>query len=80
MSYHAIQWTGSAFTATKCGAPTWSGEGLSTTNRARVTCADCLALLAPEPVEQTMPAPAKVMRKKADIAKPQTGFNFGGAL
>jgi hypothetical protein len=79
MSYHAIQWTGTQFTATICGAPTWSGEGLSTTNRARVSCADCLAFLAPivapEPVE-----PAKVTRKKTDVAKPQSGFNFGGTL
>lgn len=69
---HAIRWTVSAFTETRCGAKTWSGEGLSTNNRARVTCADCLALLKPV---ATVIVPEPIARKVAA----QSGFEFGGA-
>ena len=67
-TYHAIRWTGTQFTATRCGAKTWSGDGLSTTNPARVTCAACLALLTPVAVVEPMPVvPTSVAAKKARV-------------
>ena len=66
-TYHARRWTGTRFTATACGAPSYVDYG--TTNTAKANCADCLALIAP------VIAPEPIERK----ADPQSGFNFGGA-
>lgn len=92
ITYHLIKWQGNRFSATGCGANTWDGDGLSTDNPARVTCAACLAVIAlvakPEPItyveHQPKPAQAKALRKKSrdlgTAAKAQDGFDFGGAL
>ena len=44
-TYHARRWTGTRFTATACGAPSFVDYG--TTQRDRVNCRACLALLEP---------------------------------
>ena len=75
MICHARRWTGTRFTATACGAPSFVDYG--TTNPANVSCSACLALLepviAPEPVMRAEPVTKK---RKANEPKPQTGFEF----
>lgn len=94
LTYHAVEWENKDWTKTWCGLDTFEA-GASTTNRDRVTCADCLALLkpeavpviAPEPIayvtHQPKSSPVKALRKKTgdlgSALKPQSGFEFGSA-
>lgn len=64
-TYHARRWTGTRFTATACGAPSFVDYG--TTNAAKATCAACIALIAP------VIAPEPIARK----VSAQAGFEFG---
>ena len=62
-TYHHRQWLQTRFTEPLCGAPSFVDYG--TTQRDRVTCSACLALLepvaAPEPVEVAV----RVQKKRA---------------
>ena len=94
MKFHYIKTIAAPAEKTACSLATWEA-GAGTTNRDRVTCADCLALLkpvapviAPEPMahvqHQPKATPAKAMRKGGGNLPPspkaQDGFNFGGVL